>query len=241
MLKTNLGILLLLAVGVLIAATASGGPNHCLSADLFCDPFNSYVAGWKQVRGKWEYERVLDGDYVLHQKSDSSRERNALMYFDNLNIADVDISTAVNMDFDFPQVAIAEDEPRIRRLRRVAGAGIVFRLQDENNFYMFRTAGEEGMVLGKMVDGEWTDLANPRAEDYLTGKLGYAGWYGLRVRVRAERIQCWIVELATEAGWPVERAQAVVSVRDNTFSTGRTGLATFEVRSKFSFFRLEEQ
>lgn len=215
-------------------------PRHCTQEDLFCDRFIDYLPGYKQVRGKWEY-LVEKGDRLLHQVSDSAREANALMYFDNLNIADADISTSVKMDFEYPQVAIAEDEPRVRRLRRIAGAGIVFRLQDENNFYMFRIAGEEGLVLGKMVDGEWFDLANPRAEDKLSAKLSYAQWFGLRVRVRGDLIQAWIVELPIEGGWPVERAQAVVNLRDNTFSTGRVGLTTFHVKAKYSFLRVLEQ
>lgn len=124
-------------------------------------------------------------------------------------------------------------------MRRIAGAGLVFRLQDENNYYMFRLAGEEGAVLGKMVNGEWEDLRNPRAIDFLNSNLRYSDrLYGLRVRVRGNRIECFITESVEGQVDAVE--QAVVSIVDTTFSTGRVGLVTFEAKADFLFVKVKE-
>lgn len=218
-------------------------PDLCKhDGHVFCDRFVEYNPGWRQVRGKWEYDTDEVKDRLLHQSSDRGKEGNALMYFDNLVLADSDISTVLRMGFDMPQTVIDEDKARIRIMRRIAGAGLVFRLQDENNFYMFRLAGEEGAVLGKMVAGEWFDLVNPRAEHFLgEGRFQYGKklWYKLRVRVRGDRIQAWIGEWVREGdGWNW-REQAVVNLVDKEFSTGRVGLTTFHVAAQFSALRID--
>jgi len=220
----------------------SSFPNPCEVTDLLCDRFIDYVAGWRQVRGKWEYiTDADDDDRLLHQRSDHWREGNAIMYFDNLSVADADIQTLLKMDLEFPQLVLDEDDARVRRLRRFAGAGLVFRLLDENNYYMFRLAGEEGAVLGKMVNGKWIDLANPRAIDFLYGNLRFRDrWYELRVRIRDDLIQCWITEWTVEGDALARREQAVVSLRDGTFSKGKAGLVTFEAKAQFSHFRITD-
>lgn len=242
-----------------VAATATTSPTtappppassyqpdeFCVNQEVddFCDDFKDKVKpGWKQVRGKWEPRRYpVPGfkEWVLHQKSDLQREGNALMFYDNQVFSDANISTLIRMDLDFPQLAIDEDDLRIRRMRRIAGAGVVFRLQDENNYYMFRLAGEEGAVLGKMVNGEWHDLSNPRAIDFLNSNLRYRDqWYGLRIRLRGSRIECFITEQVEGQINVVE--QAVVSLVDSTFSTGRVGLVTFEAKADFLFLWVED-
>ena len=223
-------------------ALATIFPDPCKAVDLFCDRFKDYKAGWKQARGKWEYRTDRsDGDRLLYQRSALPRESNALMYFDNLNISDADVSTLLKMDLEFPQIAIKDDDDRVRRMRRFSGAGLVFRLQNADNYYMFRLAGEEGAVLGKMVNGKWRDIANPRAVDFLNENLHFRNrWYALRVRMQDSLIKCWITEWIVEGDALSNREQAVVSVRDDTFSTGKAGLVTFEAKALFSHFRVTE-
>ena len=193
------------------------------SSLLLSDDFNSYNPRWRQVRGQWS---VIDG--TLRQTRDEVRDLNTVFYYDPLTIADADITAETMMVADLPQFLTKSDEELLTVKRRVAGAGIVFRYQDENNFYLFRTAGEEGVVLGKVVNGEWKELANPRAANFVGARLKMDTPYTLRVRVAGRRIQCWIAD------------QAVANLEDESFTTGRIGLTTFRSKASFSFVRVTE-
>jgi hypothetical protein len=202
------------------APAASVGPASPL---LFSDDFNAYNPRWRQVRGQWS---VIDGS--LRQTRDEVRELNTVFYYDPLTIADADITVETTMLADLPQFLTKADEELLNVKRRVAGAGIVFRYQDESNFYLFRIAGEEGAVLGKVVNGEWKELANPRAANFVRTRLKMDTPYTLRVRVAGKRIQCWLA------------GQAVANLDDESFSTGRIGLTTFRSKASFSFVRVAE-
>ena len=179
--------------------------------------FDTYNPHWRQVRGQW----ALVGGNLL-QARDDARELNSMMFFDPLTVADADITTEVSVMNDMPQIITAGDNELLTSKRRVAGAGLVFRYQDENNFYLFRTAGEEGVVLGKVIDGQWHELANPRAADFAGLLLKTDTPYKLRVRVVGNRIQAWIGD------------RAVVNVEDSSLGTGRIGLATFRSKAAFT-------
>jgi hypothetical protein len=191
---------------------------------LLSETFDSYDPHWRQVRGQW----ALVGGNLL-QARDDARELNAMMYFDPLTVADAEITTEISVMNDMPQVITASDDELLRSKRRVAGAGVIFRYQDENNFYMFRTAGEEGVVLGKVIDGQWHELANPRAADFAGLLLKTDTPYRLRVRVVGNRIQAWIGD------------KAVVNVMDDSLGTGRIGLATFRSKAAFTSLRVVER
>jgi hypothetical protein len=191
---------------------------------LLSETFDSYDPRWRQVRGQW----ALIGGNLL-QARDDARELNAMMFYDPLNVADAEITTAVSVINDMPQVLTAGDNELLTSKRRVAGAGLVFRYQDQNNFYMFRTAGEEGVVLGKVIDGEWHELANPRAADFAGVLLKSETPYSLRVRVAGNRIQAWIGD------------KAVANVVDDSLGTGRIGLTTFRAKAAFESLRVVER
>jgi hypothetical protein len=198
---------------------------------LLEDRFAEYRPQWRQVRGQW---MVANGR--LQQVRDDAKELNTIMFYEPLTIADAEIDTRATMVAQLPQFQVATDDATMQVKRRVAGAGIVFRYQDENNFYLFRLAGEEGAVLGKVVKGEWSELANPRSENFATPGPTFAGTllrfgteYGLRVRVQGGRIQCWIND------------RAVTNLEDPTFSTGRVGLATFRTQAIFTSIRVVER
>jgi len=191
---------------------------------LLSESFDNYDPHWRQVRGQWA---LVDGN--LLQARDEARELNSMMYFDPLNVGDAEITTEVSVIHDMPQILTAGDEELLATKRRVAGAGLVFRYQDENNFYLFRTAGEEGVVLGKVIDGQWYELANPRAVDFAGLLLKSDTPYRLRVRVVGNRIQAWIGD------------RAVVNVQDDSLGTGRIGLATFRSKASFTALRVVER
>lgn len=210
----------------------------CARPFLLCDQFDSDTPGWRQFHGRWERDAERQ---VIRQRSQLEREGNALMYFGNLSIADAEIEVVLRMEVSAPQIPIVEDNRRQRRLRQIVGAGLVFRLRDEDNFYMFRLAGEQGAVLGKMVDGQWTDLDAPRAADYLNEPLRYGQFYRLRVLIEEDRIQCWITELSEEGDRILGREQAVINYQDDTFTTGYAGLVTFQIGALFDNFRVVQR
>jgi hypothetical protein len=226
------------APGIVVAALAMGcgsaqmpppappAPPPPTSSEkvLLHDDFDQQNPQWRQVRGQWA---VTNGQAV--QVRDDAREQNTIMFFDPLSIADADITTVVSMQARLPQFQTAGDAELIEARRRIAGAGLVFRYQNENNFYMFRLAGEDGAVLGKMQDGRWTDLANPRAADFSGSPIKVDTPYRLRVRTQGRRIQCWIND------------RAIVSLEDPTFSTGRVGLVTFRTQASFDSIHVVER
>jgi hypothetical protein len=191
---------------------------------LFEDSFQAYSPQWRQVRGQWG---VTAGR--LLQTRDDARELNTIMFYDPLIISDADIAANAMMLADLPVFQTADDAELLKTKRAVAGAGIVFRYQDENNFYLFRLAGEEGVVLGKVVHGVWHELITPRAADFAGMRLRPEVSYRLRVRVTGTRIQCWIGD------------KAVANLEDASLSTGRIGLTTFRSRAAFTSLRVVER
>jgi hypothetical protein len=191
---------------------------------LLADDFQQYSPSWRQVRGHWG---IVNGS--LLQVRDTVGDLNAIMFYDPLTVSDAEITADITVANDLPQHLTIGDEDLLATRRRVAGAGIVFRYQDENNFYLFRTAGEEGVVLGKVVDGVWHELANPRAIDFAGILLKSDTPYKLRVRLNGQRIQCWIGD------------KAVANLEDGSLTTGRVGLTTFRSKAAFNTLRVVER
>ena len=223
-----LAVSLLLGCGATTVQPAVAPSNEKVLLD---DHFSEYRPQWRQVRGQWT---VVGGK--LEQTRDDPKEQNAIMFYEPLTIADAEIETHATMVAQLPQFPVADDAEALRTKRRIAGAGIVFRYQDENNLYMFRLAGEEGAVLGKIVAGQWTELANPRSADFMTPGPTFSGTllqfgteYGLRVRVQGNRIECWI------------NNRAVANLSDPSFTTGRVGLVTFRTQAIFTSIRAVER
>jgi hypothetical protein len=199
-------------------------PKTSAERVLLREYFEQYSPYWRQVRGHWA---VTSGR--LLQTRDDARELNTVLFYDPLIIVDAEITAVAAMLNDVPQFLTAEDADLLRTRRQVGGAGIVFRYQDENNFYLFRLAGEDGVVLGKIVDGNWYELSNPRAADFAGLGLRSQASYPLRVRVVGHRIQCWIGN------------RAVANLEDGSFGTGRIGLTTFRSKAAFTSLRVVER
>lgn len=164
----------------------------------------------------------------LKQNSEDSRALNAIQYVATPQITNATIKTKTRIKYD-RSVAPSPDE--LRNLRYFIGTGIVFRMVDENNYYMFRLAGEAGAVLGKMVNNKWIDLKNPRRLDFLEGgRIKPNNWYRLKVKVYGNNIQCFIND------------SPVINYTDNQnpFDVGHFGLCTFKCFGDFEFIDVTE-
>lgn len=190
---------------------------------------NQMTNGWINTRGQW-----LVQNEQFWQVRDDPKELNALTYYDPLLVADGEIEVQVTVRTTMPQYRVDADEATLQAKRRFAGAGLVFRVQNADNFYMFRLAGEEGAVFGKMINGEFVDISNPRAADFMTpSDKNFGGAllrldvpYTLKVRTVGKTIQCFIND------------RAVVNTEDTTFTTGRTGITTFRAQAVFDDFKV---
>jgi len=193
---------------------------------LFYDNFNNRKNEWQQIRGNW---RVDTRGFFL-QRSADPRSLNSIIYVDHPQAADATYETYVRVKPDLPSTITSsmQDQRLLNNVRYIIGAGIIFRMRDANNFYMFRLAGEEGAVLGKMVDGEWIDIANPRSANYLPERVKFseANWYRLRVDAYGSRIVCYIND------------SVVASRTDTSFSLGNFGLVTFKTMADFDYFKV---
>lgn len=196
------------------------------SYTIFYDNFNFRKNEWQQIRGNWRY---ISGGF-LQQSSADTRHANSIIYVNHPQVANATIETFVRIKPILPRTITSsmQDQRLLNNVRFIIGAGIIFRMSNQDNFYMFRLAGEEGAVLGKMVNGEWIDIANPRSADYLRGRIKFSGnnWYRLKVRCYGNQITCYIND------------SAVVNAVDTTFGLGRVGLCTFKTSAEFDFIRI---
>jgi hypothetical protein len=193
---------------------------------IFYDNFDHRKNEWQQYGGNWKYS----SDGFLLQRTADPRQVNCIFYVDHPQVADVSIETFVRIHPDLPEIITNSDQDQkmLHNVRYIMGAGIIFRMKDRDNFYMFRLAGEEGAVLGKMVDGKWKDLVNPRSADCLRERVRFSGsnWYRLKVEVYINRIVCYIND------------SVVLTHTDKQFGLGRFGLCTFKARADFDFIRV---
>ncbi|MBF0566763.1 MAG: hypothetical protein HQK89_16175 [Nitrospirae bacterium] len=204
------------------------------SKTIYYDTFNPDVGELRNLwvnngKGHWIWQRQTSAspgceDGCLKQTSDDPRALNTLVYVRTPQMDDGVIETKVRMSYDASMYVSQKD------YMLFVGTGIVFRLVDENNYYMFRLAGEEGVVLGKMVNGTWYDIANPRRVDFLEGgRIRTSVWYSLKVAVHGSRIKCYIND------------NPVINTNDSTFSVGKFGLTTFKTMADFEYLKVTER
>ncbi len=162
----------------------------------------------------------------LKQNSEDVRALNAIMYVSTPQISNATIETTARINFD---ISVAPTMEEMERLRNFIGVGIIFRMKDPDNYYMFRLAGEEGCVLGKMVDNQWVDLDNPRRLNFLEGgRIKANNWYKLKVKVYGNTIQCFIND------------SPVIHFSDPQFTLGYVGLVTFKCFGDFEYIKVTE-
>ena len=182
-------------------------------------------------KGTWMVQGPISSlpgceDGCLSQNSEDPRALNAISYVTSPSFADGVIETQLRYSYE---LSVAETAEHLNTIKSFIGSGIVFRMTDVNNYYMFRLAGEDGVVLGKMVNGVWTDLGHPRRVDFLDGgRTRPKTWYKLKVVARGSNIQCFIND------------NPVISTTDATFSVGRFGVTTFKTMSDFEYIKVTE-
>jgi hypothetical protein len=215
-------LVLLVVVALACRRTPETKPQEPATGVLLQEDFSERQPGWRQARGQWDVSQ--DRPHRLLQILDDDKQLNALFFYQPLIVADAEVTVMAAVMPRLPRfpTALPEDAQLMLTRRRIAGAGIVFRYQDEDNYYMFRIAGEDGVVLGKMVAGEWKDIANPRAVEFMGGRIQMDTAYKLRVRFRGTNIQAWFDD------------KAVANISDSSFTTGKIGLTTFKSQGTFS-------
>lgn len=226
----------------LLLGASCGGPQAVVAAPapqtsnissshmtLFYDAFDSVKSEWQQSGGIWE-RKTLEG--FLAQKSDDPKFLNALYYVQTPKVLDGTVETLVRISYVRPTTIdpnSAADQELIRALRYTMGAGLIFRMKDPQNYYMFRLAGEEGVVLGRMVHGEWNDICNARVREFLEGtRIGFRpdNWYRLKVDMYGPAITAYIND------------EPVCRYTDPSQDIGQVGVVTFKAPADFDYFRV---
>jgi len=208
--------------------------NNSIFFDEF-DPGNGAMRNIWRSNGKayWTWEGATPGFFgcengCLKQNSEDIRALNAIMYVSAPQISNATIEVKTRIFYDKSSSPTAEE---LANQRKFIGSGIIFRMVDSNNYYMFRLAGEEGAVLGKMVNNDWIDLANPRRLDFLVGgRIKPSTWYTLKVKVSGSNIQCFIND------------SPVINMNDTNspFTVGYFGVSTFKCFADFEYIDVKE-
>lgn len=146
---------------------------------------------------------VFSGTWEVRAEGGAPSEPNALCQTAEAEFPAVVLSDASYTDFalstQFKPISGEEDQ----------AAGLIFRVEDENNYYIVRAnALEDNVDIYKYVDGERTQTASEPAE------LDTGEWRGLRVEVEGEDIRVLLDK------------KEVVEATDDEFTAGRVGLWT---------------
>ena len=147
--------------------------------------------------GKWVVQQEGSGKYLAQTDPDSTRMRFPVATVSGLNVTDVDLSV---------------------RFRPVSGrvdqaAGLVWRFQNEDNYYIVRAnARENNVVLYKVQNGTRTDLPL-KGEGRTYGKkspVPAGQWSTLRVVAAGPRFEVYL------------NGTKLYEVEDATFTQGGT-------------------
>lgn len=211
-----------------------GSSSNVIFYDDFGTATNINRNLW-QSNGKaqWVWQGKTPGlpgceDGCLKQNSEDVHALNAIMYVRTPQMSNATIETKTRIKYD---MSVSPTQTELENLRKFIGPGIVFRMKNDDNYYMFRLAGEEGAVLGKMVNNKWIDLSNPRRFKMLEGgRIKPNNWYRLKVKVYGNNIQCFIND------------SPVINYTDydNPFTVGHFGLCTFKCFADFEFIKVTE-
>jgi hypothetical protein len=152
--------------------------------------------------GKWVVQADGDNKFLAQTDADSTRSRFPVAVLSDISAADVDLSVR------FKPVSGRVDQ----------AAGLVWRYQDENNYYIVRAnALEDNVVLYKVQNGRRTDLPL-KGEGRTYGKKAEVPggqWSTLRVVANGPRFEVYF------------NGAKLYEVEDRTFTNaGKVGLWT---------------
>lgn len=180
------------------AADKSGSGNKNAAAATFKwnfdrEPVVTIPAGAKVFAGEWAVRKESDAPSLPHALCQGgSAEYPALSLSDKV-YADVTVSTR------FKPVSGNSDR----------AAGIIFRIQDKDNYYILRAnALEDNVNIYKYAGGQRSALNEGSA------KVPSGKWQELRVEVKGNHIRGFL------------NGKLVVEATDDTYKSGRVGLWT---------------
>ena len=200
----------LLVVGLLAAAlifSACGGPPPA-------DTTPGTTPAYTLIPPRWTFDTdpvgvlpqgamVFSGNWSVRAESDTPSAPNALCQTETATFPAMTLSDAVYTD-----VSVST------RFKPISGsidraAGIIFHVQDENNYYILRAnALENNVDIRKYVNGRRSTLKTGSVA-VLSGQ-----WQELRVEVFGSRIRGFL------------NGRLVVETSDDTFKSGKVGLWT---------------
>lgn len=189
---------------VLIAATVimSGcGGEETGSQNSGTGPERLWNFDEEQTGSPPQDSEVFSGTWEVQDEEGAPSEPNALC-----QIAEAEFPAIVLGDASYTDFALSTQFKPVSGEKDQA-AGLIFRVEDENNYYIVRAnALEDNVDIYKYVDGERTQIASEPVE------LDTGEWRGLRVEVEGENIRVLL------------NKKEVVEATDAEFPAGRVGL-----------------
>ena len=162
---------------------------------------------WTNVSGKWVIDQYGTNKVLAQTAQNRGMDFNVIVY-DNAMLKDVELSVDV--------LAISGNEDQ--------GGGLVWRYQDEDNYYIVRfNPLEDNYRLYKVLKGKRIQLVSAKAS-ILEGK-----WFTVKVVMSGNQIRCSLGE------------QELINETDDTFiEAGKTGFWTkADAVSDFDNFKLK--
>jgi hypothetical protein len=197
----------LVLAAVLVGGTMGSAENRKVdfNGDTVGQPPKGFSFGHTAgvgAPGKWIVQQEGDNKFLIQADADSTRSRFPVAVLSDVNAADVDLSVR------FKPISGRVDQ----------AAGLVWRYQNQNNYYTVRAnALEDNVVLYKVQNGKRMDLP----------LKGAGRTYGKKVEVPAGR---WSTLRVVANGQVFEvyfNGSKLYDVEDATFTTaGQVGLWT---------------
>jgi hypothetical protein len=197
----------IVAAVVLFLASCANGQSDSQSSSATEGLFTETEESWNFDEGSPgnppKGAEVFSGTWEVRPESDAPTEPNALCQTGEAEFLAIALSdkeyTDLALTTDFKPISGKEDQ----------AAGLIFRVQDEGNYYIVRANALEGNVgIYKYKDGRRQEIQSESA-DVEQGK-----WQELRVEVTGNKIRALLGK------------KEVVEATDDEFTTGRVGLWT---------------
>jgi hypothetical protein len=169
------------------AATAGGEGGPVLYSDDFADQQSSSIA---TATDDSSVRAFVDGGYSITVKKPN------LLSWSPLRGSYDDVATEVDTTIDGPELS---------------AAGLIFHFQDDNNFYMFRVAGDSSYKLDMYKDDEQKTLIDWTDEPLIKGP-GEVN--KLRVETKGDIIRLYV------------NGKLLDEISDGTFTRGKLALLT---------------
>jgi hypothetical protein len=209
-----------LALTLLVACCSTALAGMVRDFRFTKDDLGKVPAGWKAAQtgaGKGSVWKIVadpsapsKGGYVLAQTASSPKALFNLCVAQSTSYRDVEVSVR------FKAVEGEEDQ----------GGGIVWRLQDADNYYVARMNPlEDNYRFYKVVAGKRTQLATKEGIKVATGT-----WHALRIRNVGDKVECFL------------DGKKLIDATDGTFTkAGKVGLwSKADARTYFDDFRVRE-